>query len=197
MIFLPFLAAAAMSVPDAELDFSRRMLPSKPDGNVFADLLVGPDGRVERCKVIYSEGSTRDDERYCQRTIGLESGEPARGPDGNPAYGVARFDLIVRPVGVRNVRVPTRPPDIELTVGSLPEEFGSKLKVAVVIFVSESGAVLNCERYPSTTAPASYASAACQQLRQMALPVMQNQADVAVAYVVGLDVDFVVETPAP
>lgn len=173
------------------------MLPAVPAGNVFADLLVGPDGRVERCKVIYSEGSARDGERYCQRAIGLKSGEPALGPDGNSAYGMADFDLVARPVGVPKARVPSRPADIELTVETLPAQFGSKLRVRVAVFVSDSGAVLNCERDSISTAPASYATAACQQLRQMPRPVMRNRADEAVSYVDGVAVDFVVETPTP
>jgi len=197
MIVLPILAAAAMSVANADVAFSRRMLPARPgSGNVFADLLVGPDGRVERCKVIYSRGSARAGERYCERAIGLKSGEPALGPDGNPAYGMADFDLVVRPVGVPNVRVPSRPADFELTVTSLPEQFGSKLRVLVALFVSETGAVLNCERNPDSVAPASYGTAACEQLQQMARPVMRNRAEAAVPYVDGVVVDFVVETPA-
>ena len=192
MTFLPILAAAAMSVPNAEADgFAQRMFRAKPDGNVFTDLFLGPDGRVEHCVVIYSEGSRRDGERYCEVALGLMAGEPALGPDGNAAYGMANFDLIVRPEGVPNARVPSRPADIELTVASLPARFGARLRVRVAVFVSDSGVVLEC--MTEGEGPADYGAAACQQLGQIPRPIMRNTADKAVAYVDGLLVDFVVE----
>jgi hypothetical protein len=193
LTILPFLAAAAMSVPDPDIDFSRSMFRSKPDGNVYTDLLLDTHGRVEQCKVVYSEGSSRDNERYCERAIGRDAGEPAIGPGGDPTYGMAHFDLIVRPEGVPNARVPSRPAEIELTVGSLPADFGRRMAVTVAVFVHASGTVLNCERLPHARTPASYGSAACRQLQQEPRPVIHNAAGEAVAYMDNVDVNFVVE----
>ena len=195
MTLLPLLATVAISAPEADTGFIRRMLSSKPAGNVFADLLVGPDGRVEHCELLYTEDSRRKAERYCEATLGLEAGEPGIGPDGNPAYGVATFDLVVRPDGVPNARVPARPADIEVGVASLPAQYGTRLRVPLVVFVSDGGRVLDCAT--DGNGPADYVAVACQQLRQGTLPVRHNKADAPVAYVDGLLADFVVEPAVP
>ena len=112
MIAFPLFAAAAMSVPDPNIQFSRAMLPAMPSANMLTDLLLAPAGRVGQCKVIVSGASSRENDRYCERAIGRDAGEPAIGPDGSPAYGMVPFDLIARAEGVSNARVPTRPADL-------------------------------------------------------------------------------------
>jgi hypothetical protein len=160
-------------------------------GDVLSDLLVNPDGRVELCQVLYSKAPRRNVDRFCEVAVGLKSGNPAIGPDGKPAYGLATLDLYARLVASPRKPEPSRPADLDVIVASLPVRFGNKLRIVADVFVSETGEVQECG--PSYDQPANLVEGACQQVRQHSRPVMHSRANEPVAYVADVLVDFATE----
>jgi len=194
MIVLPILAASVMSVPELERDFVRRVARNRPGNEVIAEMLLGPDGRVEQCKVLFPAPDSRPSKRFCEAAIGQKAADPPVGPDGNPTYGVVSFNVILTPAGTPPNWARTWAPDIEMTVATLPDQYGTRARVNLVAFVSEEGSIVECGALGDSSA--AYAAVACDQLKQEPRPVMRNRAGEPVAHVDSLLADFVLETPA-
>jgi hypothetical protein len=192
---LPILAAAALAVPAPDFeDLGLKLLQGvQLPGTIQVDLFVGPDGTILDCQVLYTERSKSGGARYCRNAPRQKVAQPAVGPDGSAAYGVLRFGRISRveyssgdASPPDNIRLA---PDLELEVQSLPPPFKKRMRVTSVALVDANGKLAQCR--PDGHALADYAKVACDQLKQVPLPVRRAKDGQPVPYVKELDVDFV------
>ena len=160
---------------------------------VFHEIIVDPNGRVDRCDVIDFVGSERLAKEIC-RVIKKRNYSPAVGASGAASYGkivdVSRMMLLGTKMGQEVAQV-VASPDFELAVESLPLAENGRKNVQIVVQVGISGGVQDC--LPNSPSDEKYAVVACQSVANEKLQSEKNSAGVAVPYVQKLNVAFVAD----
>lgn len=99
-------------------DYPMKAFEKKHEGVTKFELLVAPDGSIANCTVTGSAGRDDLDETTCFLTTKRVRFNPARGPEGQPVYGVYRSQAIW---ALPERTIPAAPgPDLEVSLNQLP-----------------------------------------------------------------------------
>jgi TonB family protein len=125
---------------------------------------VGPDGRPADCTIVVSTGHDALDRQTCWVAIKRTRFTPAHGPDGRPAYGVYRSQVIwTRPD--RPTLQLEQGPDLDVAIAALPAGTKPPNVVKLAYYVDAGGNPSSCTVLPeSEQQPASLVQSACAQL---------------------------------
>ena len=145
-------------------DYPMKAFENSWKGVTVMSVLVGPDGRPADCIVEKSSGFDALDRQTCYGAMKRARFSPARGPDGQPAYGLYRSQVVwSRPDQEFEQREPG--PDLEVTVKALPAGTARPAAVKVAYFVDAQGNPSSCTPLPeSANQPQSLQDAACAEL---------------------------------
>jgi len=134
-------------------------------GTTGFELLIGPDGKVQRCTVLVSSGFPRLDSYTCDLVKRRAVFERAIDDHGNPAYGIYR-SVMSWSLGGPGRRVELSP-DLELQINRAPAGVSLPLEFSVAYMTSPTGAVSGCKlAYVAKPAPQELVDIACQSLGQ-------------------------------
>ena len=157
-------------------DYPMKAFDREWQGTTTMAVVVGPDGRPVDCLVEKSSGFDTLDRQTCYVAIHRARFSPARGPDGQPAYGLYRSAV--------NWSRPDRDfvqhepgPDLEVMVKALPAGTSRPAAVKLAYFVDPQGNPSSCTALPeSVRQPQSLINAACSELfgKMARTPVSEN-----------------------
>ena len=172
-------------------DYPREALQRGEQGATEFRVLVTPDGKPDRCEVLWSTGNKRFDNVTCSLIMRRARFAPALDEAGNPTYGSFHNINNFWQPGEGKSRFPlSLGPDIRLTVRSLPGGISTPVVVEVHVAVDDQGAFKTCS-VPSNEGQQKLAAAACARLRTDWAPaLLRNSAGVAVSYVKVVKVSF-------
>jgi hypothetical protein len=130
-------------------------------------LTVDPTGKLQACSAEFTSGLTKLDEYTCEIIRRRARFQPARGPDGQSAYGIIRTPI----TWTVNADSPRSPADLELTVSRLPKGIKSPAVARLMFAVDERGHPSSCqqEEPPAPAVPAlppELVKIACAELLQ-------------------------------
>jgi TonB family protein len=145
-------------------DYPMKAFEREWQGVATFSVVVAPDGRPADCAITISTGHDPLDRQTCWVAMKRARFSPAHGPDGRPAYGVYRSQVIwTRPD--RPTLQGDPGPDIEVTVAELPAGTKPPNVVKLAYYVDANGNPSSCTVLPeSEKQPASLMQAACDQL---------------------------------
>lgn len=195
LLLLPVLSGL-MELPDPSGRFQNRAIPRHLI-QISMEFLVSPQGRIRSCRVIYPSVVEELGAELCRSTYAHDFGRPARGPDGEHAWGIGEVTL----VRTTRSRLPSEEdsnyvaiPDLELTVSQLPGGLAHQ-EIRVVAFIGEDGSVLECQP-ESDDGQGILAGIACEHAGAHTFEVHRDFDNIPVRYVTALQVNFVAEGPA-
>jgi len=188
------LVASQLIAPDLPRGFAPDVATGNPvGGSIIFQLFVSPEGSVEACDVVYTNWTSAQAARACERLVGKKVSQVARTSDGTAVHGTLIFSMVSR-TGDRPGGFPfERAADLAISVESLPQDVGKTLSIGALVLVSSEGTIIDCT---SSDSRQNFAAVACEQLKQIRVPVRTDAGGAPVAYVTDLRVDFV-EDPAP
>ncbi|HYD23899.1 MAG TPA: hypothetical protein VEB68_03820 [Croceibacterium sp.] len=195
------LLAAALSAPRLDARFEEQVnerypqwaLHTETSAAALVELVVKPNGRIERCELLDAVGSERLAEEMCQETEGTRL-RPATDAAGNPTYGVMRtlLQLTVPGDGLATAENTVEPIDLELTHDSLPAGYPGGFVLEVDLLVDRGGSVAACDAAyggpPAVFEP--YVAMACEEARALELAPLAVEGDAARPYVTRRRVRF-------
>jgi TonB family protein len=176
VLMLATLLANAMSVSSAAWisseDYPQNAKKKHEQGWVHIALLIGLDGKVERCQIMRSTGFLDLDQKTCALIEKRARFKPARDEQGIATYGTYKGafiwlhpDASIAP-GSHNISAGAMlTPDLELDVAKLPDKARQR-DVFVVAHTDSVGGVVACEPMPSNEEPAILGPSACVQLKR-------------------------------
>jgi len=142
-------------------------------GSVGFELLVGPDGKVERCTVLVSTGHPELDSYTCDLLKKRASFAATVNAQGKPAYGVYRnvvswsLDSPAAPMELA--------PDLELQISRAPTGVSLPLEFSVSYMSSPTGAVSGCRlAYKAKPAPKVLLDIACRAFSSGPPEIVRN-----------------------
>lgn len=189
---LTIMAAAALALPDAGRDFSRSVERSVPNdvlktniAGIWYQAFVAADGTITECHVRSTLGDPSKADKACEVVKGRRI-EPAK-VDGRPAYGVYRGTIVLAEDSFRPQSIVFEP-DVVLEVQRLPGGSGKAVRTELVVLVGTDGRVGSCEYLGGTNS--AFARAACEQAKEVRLPVGKSASGEAVEYVFPLTYEF-------
>lgn len=154
-------------------DYPMKAFERKWEGVTQFELLVAPDGAIAGCKVLKSSGHEILDRQACFLADKRVRFQPAKGPDGQPVWGVFRSEALW---ALPEHKLPsTAAPDLELTVNELPAGAIEPPAVKLAYSVDPQGRVSSCTMMPtSLKQPAVLVDLACKELlsREKGKPVI-------------------------
>lgn len=187
---LTIMAAAALVLPNAAEDFQREIERDVPREVLQSDIagiwyqaFVDPQGKITACTVRGTLGDSDDAKLACEALKGRRI-TPAK-VDGKAAYGVYRGAIVLS----ANYFDPDDiefAPDVQLEVENLPS--GGPLRTELVVMVDTTGKISECRVRNSSNS--AYAKAACNQAKEIQMPVGKSESGEAVAYVYPLVYEF-------
>jgi hypothetical protein len=189
-MMLTILAAAALALPDAAGDFARQVERDVPREVLETDVagiwyqgFVDPEGKITSCAIRGAMGETNSAALACQAVKGRHI-TPAT-IDGKAAYGVYRGAIVLtaNPFDPDDI---VFAPDVQLEVEHLPSD--KPLRTELIVMVDEQGRISQC-RSSDGRNPA-YARVACDQAKEILMPVGKSESGEAVAYVYPLTYEF-------
>jgi len=129
-------------------DYPMKAFEKKAEGVTRFELLVAPDGSVTNCTVTESAGRDDLDRTTCFLATKRVRFNPARGPDGQPVYGIHRSQAIwVLPERT----IPANPgPDLEVSLNKLPAGTAEPPVVKVAYAIDSQGRISSCTPMPSS-----------------------------------------------
>lgn len=147
-------------------DYPMKAFDEKWEGVTRFDLLVAPDGKVAECKVTQSSGHQILDERACFLATKRAKFAPARGPGGEPVYGIFRTQTVwVLPE--RKMLGAAPGPDLEVSLNKLPDGTLDPPVVKVAYAVDPQGQPSSCSLMRSAPVqPEVLVQLACKQILQ-------------------------------
>jgi TonB family protein len=163
-------------------DYPKEALDRGYEGPVRFGALVGPDGRVDNCKIVISSGYEILDKATCALVTARARFAPGTSSDGKPMYSVFKNTI--------NWRMGSPGPspndqELEVTINRAPE--GVKLPANVrVSYVSKlDGSTTNCQAYHGqdqspTPPPQVLVELACRALAQQPPEVIRTSTGQAV-----------------
>lgn len=164
------LAAVTAAVPTPKSlwfefhDYPMKAFEKHWEGVTRFDLLVDPSGRVANCTVSKSSGHEDLDKTTCSLASFRARFAPARGPAGEPAYGVYRSQAIWV-IPEHSLPNTTPGPDLQVSVNTLPQGTQDPPAVQVAYMVDASGRISACAGLKGSPAqPAALVDVACHQI---------------------------------
>jgi TonB family protein len=165
-----FLATVTAAVPTPKSlwfefhDYPMNAFEKRWEGVTSFDLLVDPSGRVVDCTVSKSSGHEDLDKATCSLASFRARFTPARGPGGEPAYGVYRSQAIwVIPEHSLPNTAPG--PDLQVSVNKLPDGTQNPPAVQLAYMVDARGEISACSPLKGSPAqPAALVDVACREL---------------------------------
>src|SRR4051794_28274790 len=145
-------------------DYPMKAFERSWQGVATFGVVVDPKGRPASCSIIQSTGYEPRDRETCWVAMNRARFTPARGPDGQAAYGLYRSQVVWarpdRPAIQREAG-----PDLEVSVNELPQ--GTPPAVKVAYFVDGAGNPSACTALPdSAKQPRQLVDLACRALFQ-------------------------------
>jgi hypothetical protein len=191
------LVAAQVGPSDIERGLGRDLVALSYGGNVLVlQLFVSPIGDVEACSVVTTNWPQQRAERACNRMVGKKLSQVAKTSDGTPVHGTVVFSLIARPATGRSEPPPRSPfhrtADLTVSVANLPSNVGGKLTISSLVLVDGHGAIIDCSADPEAKdVPPGFGNVACEQVKQIRLPIRTGADGSPVPYITDLSVEFV------
>ncbi|HUG45541.1 MAG TPA: energy transducer TonB [Sphingomicrobium sp.] len=144
-------------------DYPMKAFEKQWEGVTRFDLLVAPDGKIADCKVTSSSGYEELDKTSCYLATKRVKFHSAKGPDGQPVWGVYRSQTIWA-LPERYIESPA-PPDLEVSVNAFPEGVKQPPAVKLAYVVDQQGNPSSCTTLPSSLPqPDILVELACQAL---------------------------------
>jgi TonB family protein len=164
------LTSVTAAAPTAKLpwfefhDYPMKAFEKHEEGVTRFELLVGPDGRAANCTIIKSSGSEELDAKTCKLASFRSRFAPARGPSGQPVYGVYRSQAIW--VFPENTLPNTAPgPDLQISINQYPQGTLDPPVVKLSYFVDQQGRVSACgPLHGEPPQPQALVDVACREL---------------------------------
>jgi TonB family protein len=153
-------------------DYPRSARQRGEAGYVGFSILVGPDGKTERCDVTAPSPYSDLNDLTCSLIMRRARFTPAVGSDGQPAYGLFRswsswFSADSNASMEEIIKSHPLPSSIDLTLFVQTEKLPDSIDL--IVSVSASGTIGECQ--PKTSpSPSSLAHLACEQLKSQWKP---------------------------
>lgn len=169
----PGTPARPVGLVSAE-DYPRSALDRGEQGTAGIELLVAPDGKVDRCDVVMSTSYADLDAYTCQLVSKRAIFSPARYDDGRPAYSTFKTVInwaIDRPTAPKPI-----PPDLELQINQAPPGVKMPLQITLAFLSKTNGAITGCKLDDkSLPAPTELWQVACQSLGAQPGEIVRNE----------------------
>lgn len=144
-------------------DYPMKAFEKKAEGVTQFELLVAPDGRIASCIVTGSSGNEDLDKTTCFLSSKRVKFSPARGPDGQPVYGVYRSQALWA-LPERTIQANSGP-DLEVSLNKLPAGTVEPPVVKLAYAVDAQGRPSSCTVMPSSLKqPQVLVEAGCKEL---------------------------------
>lgn len=144
-------------------DYPMKAFEKKQEGVTQFELLISPQGKVEQCNIVASSGSEELDKTTCYLATRRAQFNPARGPDGQPVFGVYRSQALW--AIPENKISSTAGPDLEISLNQLPAGTAEPPVVKLAYAVDAQGKASSCTEMPtSLKQPAVLVELGCKEL---------------------------------
>jgi hypothetical protein len=148
-------------------DFPSSIMRQQDTAIVGVRLTIDPVGKLQACSAEFTSVLANLDAYTCDIIRRRAQFQPARGPDGQSAYGIIRTPI----TWTVNADSPRSPADLELTVSRLPKGIKSPAVARLMFAVDERGHPSSCqqEEPPAPAVPAlppELVKIACAELLQ-------------------------------
>jgi TonB family protein len=154
-------------------DYPMKAFERRWEGITEFELLISPEGTIANCKVTKSSGHEILDTQACflaQKRIRFH---PAKGPDGQPVWGVYRSQALW---ALPNHTLPAGAgPDLDVSLNKLPAGVVDPPAVKLAYAVDPQGNTSNCTVMPtSLKQPGVLVDLGCKELlsREQGKPVL-------------------------
>ena len=167
---LPLLAGAVVAatpvtpLPWFEFrDYPMKAFEKKAEGVTQFELLIAPDGRIAGCTITGSSGDASLDRATCFLTRKRVKFNPARGPGGQPVYGVYRSQAVWA-LPERTIKA-NPGPDLEVSLNKLPAGTAEPPVVKLAYALDAQGRPSSCTVMPSSVKqPQVLVEVGCKEL---------------------------------
>ncbi|HEU5481561.1 MAG TPA: energy transducer TonB [Sphingomicrobium sp.] len=129
-------------------DYPMKAFEKKWEGLTGFELLIAPDGSIADCKVTASSGHEELDKTTCYLATKRVQFRPARGEDGQPAWGTYRSQALWALPERQIVAPPTA--DLEVSLNKLPPDAKEPPAVKLAYAVDQRGNPSSCTLMPSS-----------------------------------------------
>lgn len=187
---LTIMAAAALALPHADPAFSRKVEREVPPrvlktnvAGIWYQAFVDADGKIVECTVRGTLGEADAADLACKSVVGRRI-SPAK-VDGKPAYGVYHGVMVLAGSSFDADEVVFQP-DVLLEVENLPAN--RPVRSELVVMVDTDGRISDCKARNGRSS--AYTQVACEQAKELQMPVGKSEAGEAVAYVYPLTYEF-------
>ena len=136
-----------------------KLLAKRDHALNLARITVGPDGKVNDCRIEATSGIPQLDQQTCAAIIKRARFQPARLADGKPIHSVYRRDFLW---AAEDRFQYDRPVDIEIVLSRLPARVTPTMMFSIPFVVDPTGNKSSCE--PPKQMNKALASIACQQI---------------------------------
>jgi len=162
-------------------DYPATAMRAGQEGSVFIGALVGPDGRVDTCRVIISSGYPILDAATCMLVKTRARYSPATTSDGKAMYSVDKRGVSWS----LGRKLPPIDPELEVTINRGPAGIKMPATVKVSYLSKADGKVSDCGPYrgqyqDSTQAPQVLVDVACQAVAQQPREIVRTATGQAV-----------------
>ena len=183
MLALFLLTSVTAAAPTAKLpwfefhDYPMRAFEKHQEGVTRFELLVDTRGRAANCTITRSSGFEELDAKTCDLAKFRARFAPARGPDGQPAFGVYRSQAIwVFPENEIPNSAPG--PDLQVNVNQFPHGTFDPPVVKLAYFVDQQGRISACGAlHGERVQPQTLIDVACRELPSRLQAVPAKTAD--------------------
>ncbi|MBV9527193.1 energy transducer TonB [Sphingomonas sp.] len=148
-------------------------------GSIPFDLLIGPDGKVQRCSVLISSGHKRLDVYTCALVQQKAAFAPVADGSGQPLYGAYRG--IIAWVLDYPGHATRLTPDLEMQVNRAPVGVSLPVDFKIYYISSPTGAVSGCRSDGEAKGPPQLVGLACGSIAKSGGQIVHNLAGAAVA----------------
>ena len=144
-------------------DYPMKAFEKKAEGVTQFELLIAPDGAIADCTVTATSGNAELDRTTCFLATKRAQFRPARGPEGQPAYGVYRSQAVW---ALPERTIAANPgPDLEVSLNKLPAGTAEPPVVKLAYAVDTQGRPSSCTLMPSSLKqPSVLVEVGCKEL---------------------------------
>lgn len=129
-------------------DYPMKAFENKSEGVTQFQLLIAPDGKIADCAVTQSSGYEELDRTTCFLATKRVQFRPARGPNGQPTYGLYRSQAVW---ALPERTIPANPgPDLEVSLNKLPDGTAEPPVIKFAYAVDAQGRPSSCTVLPSS-----------------------------------------------
>lgn len=142
-------------------------------GQVVADLLINPAGRVETCSIVWSSGYRALDDGTCSIFYRRAHFIPGKDGAGNAKYDVFRTPPISWSLGSFGTR--PVPADYDLMINRAPDGMRLPIEFTVDYLITRDGKAQDCKLNPAKPAPVELVTLACQAVASEPPHIVRNR----------------------